>query len=46
MAKCENCGSHISEDFARVFGNENKEVYACPKCSARSGIAEVSVSRQ
>lgn len=30
---CGRCNSHISFTFARVFGNNEDEVYACPACS-------------
>lgn len=46
MPECNNCESHISEDFSRVFADDNGEVHACPNCSAQAGIAEVSMDRR
>ncbi|WP_439954818.1 DUF7563 family protein [Halomarina rubra] len=45
MGKCDHCGAHISERFARVFADGNGDVLACPQCSANAGIAEASQSR-
>jgi len=33
-ARCEQCGSRISEDFKRVFGNNDNELeHGCRHCS-------------
>lgn len=40
MAYCYECNSHISDDFARVFADEDGIVWACPECAPQSGIAE------
>jgi hypothetical protein len=45
MPKCENCGTHVSDQFVRVFGDEVGQVFACPSCSANAGIAEVAKQR-
>jgi len=45
MPSCNHCGSHVSDQFARVFANEDGELHACPSCSANAGIAEVSRNR-
>jgi hypothetical protein len=45
MARCDHCGSHVSERFARVFADANGEIRACPSCSANAGIAEASRER-
>lgn len=29
---CHNCGSHVTADFARVYGDNDGNVYACPRC--------------
>lgn len=34
MPTCDNCGSHVSEDWARVMGVEG-EVVVCPHCEDR-----------
>ncbi|MFW5918630.1 MAG: DUF7563 family protein [Halanaeroarchaeum sp.] len=40
---CGHCGAHVSTAFARVFGNNHNEVYACPDCATmrelRNGLA-------
>lgn len=46
MPQCKECRSHVSEAFARVFGDRNGEVHACPECSVQAGIAEVSQGRK
>jgi len=45
MPKCNHCGAHVSDQFARVFADELGDVRACPNCSANAGIAEVSRER-
>ena len=46
MPVCETCDEHVSEQFARVFGDETGRVYACPSCSANAGIGEVTRERR
>lgn len=46
MSKCQNCGSHVSDDFYRVFSDDEGQVRACPNCAPNSGIAETSISRK
>ena len=45
MATCDHCGSHVSEQFVRVFADENGQIRACPSCSANAGIAEAARQR-
>jgi hypothetical protein len=45
MPKCDHCGAHVSERFARVFADEYGHIRACPACSANAGIAEVAKER-
>ncbi|MDR5672652.1 hypothetical protein RH858_05760 [Halalkaliarchaeum sp. AArc-GB] len=45
MATCDHCGSHVSEQFARVFADGQGQLNACPACSANAGIAEVARHR-
>ena len=35
---CRNCGAHISEDFARVFGDQSNDVHACMECSCQEHL--------
>jgi DNA-directed RNA polymerase subunit RPC12/RpoP len=30
---CEGCDGYVSAQFARVFGDNEDRVYACPACS-------------
>lgn len=33
MPECRNCGSHVTEDYVRVFGEDGAEtVDVCPEC--------------
>ena len=45
MSRCDHCGSHVSERFARVFADEDGRLDACPSCAANAGIAEVARDR-
>ncbi len=45
MPRCNHCDAHVSENFARVFANEDGHLHACPNCAANVGIAEVSKDR-
>lgn len=33
MPECENCGGHVTPDFARVFGSNDNDVQACIECA-------------
>jgi translation initiation factor 1 (eIF-1/SUI1) len=45
MPTCDNCGGHVSDQFVRVFGDENDAVHACLNCAANAGIAETTRER-
>lgn len=33
MPECRNCGSHVTEDYVRVFGKDGADtVDVCPEC--------------
>lgn len=32
---CRNCGTHVTEQFARVFGDERDRVYRCMSCDSK-----------
>jgi len=36
--QCLNCGSVVTDDYARVMGANGGEVHACPNCTAAHGI--------
>lgn len=31
--RCHNCGSHVSSQWARVFGDNQHQVHSCPECA-------------
>lgn len=35
MPTCENCGHHITPDYARVFSRDGDGVECCPHCPDR-----------
>lgn len=37
MPECLNCGSHVTERFCRVFGDNSDNIYRCFECSERRG---------
>nr|WP_141466633.1 hypothetical protein [Salinadaptatus halalkaliphilus] len=32
-ARCRNCGEHVTQQFARVFGDNGNIVHGCPACT-------------
>ncbi|WP_255198587.1 DUF7563 family protein [Halorarius litoreus] len=40
MHYCQNCGSPVTDDFARVFGTNANEVLACPACAPMRTIMD------
>lgn len=32
MPQCQNCDSHVTEQFARVFGDRDNNVFHCLDC--------------
>lgn len=36
---CQSCGNRVSAEYARVFGNDENELYACPNCSTQRATA-------
>lgn len=48
MPSCENCKSHVTSQYARVFGlGENEVVEVCPNCEdkVRGGGGRARKSR-
>jgi protein-arginine kinase activator protein McsA len=33
LARCQGCGALVTTRFARVFGNNEDELYACHQCA-------------
>ncbi|MDZ7729840.1 MAG: hypothetical protein U5K37_00740 [Natrialbaceae archaeon] len=31
--RCQNCGTHVTQQFARVFGDNGDIVHGCPACT-------------
>jgi len=38
LTTCKRCDAVITTDFARVFGNNEHEAYACPHCASAGAI--------
>jgi hypothetical protein len=45
MTKCRTCGSFVTPGFARVFGNNDGEVYGCPGCSESVDLCDGGAAR-
>jgi hypothetical protein len=37
-ARCQHCQAHVSPAFARVFGETDGSVHACPACAPGRAI--------
>jgi len=40
MHECKQCGSFVTTDFVRVFGNNRNQVYGCPDCMTYADLIE------
>lgn len=40
MHECLNCGAPVSRRFARVFGDNEDDVYGCPDCCGLNELCE------
>lgn len=40
MSECQNCGSYVTESFARVFGSNEREVFGCPRCRSFASLMD------
>jgi hypothetical protein len=38
--ECNNCGSFVTPQFARVFGDNDDEVYGCLNCQTARELRE------
>ena len=46
MQTCISCGSAVSRQFARVFGDNHHRIAGCPECSSVEDLmTEMSASR-
>ncbi|WP_449289566.1 DUF7563 family protein [Natronomonas salsuginis] len=41
---CEQCGNSVSEQFARVFGDNSNTVHACYSCESHQAIERGAAS--
>lgn len=35
---CRECGAHVSDSFARVFGDNDDVVHGCPNCETYAAV--------
>jgi hypothetical protein len=40
MTYCNACGSFVTKDFARVFGDNRGDVHACLECATHADISD------
>jgi len=40
MNECTTCGAPVSARFARVYGDNQDDVYGCPSCMRRQDLNE------
>ncbi len=45
MPNCDHCGSYVSNEFKRVFADDQGLIMACPACSSTAGIGETARHR-
>lgn len=36
--ECQNCGGSVTDDFARVFGDDNDVVHSCLECETATAV--------
>jgi hypothetical protein len=46
MEECTNCGSPVSELFARVYGNNDDVVHGCRSCMRQSDLDHGRAARE
>lgn len=37
-SRCQSCGSFVTKDFAKVFGNNHNEVFGCLECMTATEV--------
>nr|WP_256422289.1 hypothetical protein [Halobellus rarus] len=45
-SQCRHCGSHVSRDFARTFGDEDGRIHRCLACDSRARLQKGSGAGQ
>jgi len=43
---CNNCGSHVTERFARVMGDRENTAHACLNCTDKAKISYAANGRE
>lgn len=41
-SRCRNCNSHVTEQFARVFGTNADVAHACPECTTHRRLEQAA----
>jgi len=41
---CQNCGQPVSDNFRRVFGDNDDEAHACYECESYAAISDGAAS--
>lgn len=44
MSQCEGCGSFVTKDFARVFGDDENRVHACLECMTATDVKKAGAA--
>ena len=44
MKRCQNCGSTVTEDYARVFGDNDNQVHGCTECEVGTRGTDAKVT--
>ncbi|QCJ47260.1 hypothetical protein [Haloprofundus sp. MHR1] len=42
--RCGHCGSHVTEQFARVFGDHHNRARRCPNCDTHARLSRGSAA--
>ena len=45
MPECNSCGTFVTPQFVRVFGDNESEVFGCPNCMPLSELTDGGGSR-
>ncbi|EJN57478.1 DUF7563 family protein [Halogranum rubrum] len=46
MSECSDCGAFVTSRFARVFGDNEDNIYGCRNCLPVRALAEGQASRE
>ena len=44
--RCRSCGTQVTRDFIRVFGDNNGAVYGCLECEAAAEIHKGAAAQE